>query len=212
MTFDAALDEAIGTRGDVGVCLKNLWFYDFDGYPIRMWNGEGRLFAGGQEWLGTQVLMSDGTLIDVHKTPSISDGRDLTSPLLSFTLGLIDAVAYEALRLEKWRIHERTLTHYECLMLPDEGLRPSTPLNLVALLELFGSGAFEEKQMFDGRTFVRSRQISVQAKDDNYGRSLVPGRTFTDEGQKAHAAFYGVAVDKGGERIAQNANRIYKIG
>ena len=103
MGDDDALD-------DIRVTVRRCWFYDFAGHPVRIWQGNGRLFTSdGNEWLGT----IDGNGNDLHKTPALQDGRDGSSTSYTLGLNLVDLPGrpayetYEALKTEQWRVAKR---------------------------------------------------------------------------------------------------------
>jgi hypothetical protein len=73
------------------------------------------------------------------------------------------------------------------------------------------SPEFDEKLELDGFSIVRRYVVSVLAKDGNFGRSEIPGRTYTDTMQKDYAKSLGVDVDRGCEFVAGLANRTYKV-
>ena len=62
----------------------------------------------------------------------------------------------------------------------------------------------------EDRTFVKRYKITVIAKDDNFGRSDSPRRTYADTMQKEYAKGLGVALDRGAEFLAGLAYRTYK--
>ena len=208
--FEERLDEYLGTpnaRHDIRAMVRRAWFYDFDGYPIRMWQGQGKLHtADGNTWLGTVDAKGN----DIHKTPRISDARDGTSPSYTFSFGYLDEATYEALDTESWRVAGRSLTYYRVLFRPGEGLRPDTPIAFGRELTMM-STLFNEDVRLEGSTMVRRYVASVLAKDGNSGRSMVPGRTYTDTSQREYARQLGVETDRGCEFVALLANRVYQV-
>ena len=92
--FYNLLNQYVGEQDDmtdIRAVVRRCWFYDFDGYPLRIWQGKGKLFTSdGNEWLGTV----DANNNDHHKTPSIKDGRDAADAILSY-LTTANSVAAE---------------------------------------------------------------------------------------------------------------------
>ena len=212
--FYQKLDEWIGTgtdKQDIRAVVRRCWFFDFDGYPIRVWQGQGRLHTeDGNSWLGT----FDGKGNTLLRTPRISDGRDGTAPTYEFTLSIIDTPglpaqeAYDALKSEQSRVRDRTITGYYALFENGEGLRPNTPLEFFKELTMLSS-RFEEKLELDGTSLVRRYSVTIIAKDGNSGRSNIPGGTYSDTVQKWRAAQLGVVNDRGCEFVAGLADRTY---
>lgn len=215
--FYTILDELLGDDDaidDIRVTVRRAWFYDFNGYPIRFWQGQGKLFSSdSSEWLGT----IDGAGRDLHRTPPIQDGRDGTSATYNMTLNLIDIPgqtafqAYEALKSEQWRITGRKVMCYLAIFIPGEGLRPQTPLAFFKELIMFAP-KFSEKIDMDGAgRMIRNYSVSLSCKDGNFGRSNVPGGSYADTIQKARASELGVSLDRGCEYLAALVNRTYQI-
>ena len=216
--FDALLEEYLGEAdaiSDIRVVTRCLWFYDFDGDPVRMWQGQGRLFTeDGNEWLGT----IDGNGVDHHKTPRIQDGRDGTSAAYNMTLTLHDLPGeparetYEKLKAEQWRVAGRKVTCYRAIFKEGEALRPVTPIAFFRELTM-QSPKFSEKIEFDPSSgmLVQRYSVTVTAKDGNLGRSNVPNGTYADTIQKQRAKEKGVPLDRGAEYLALLANRTYQI-
>jgi hypothetical protein len=217
LNFYEKLDEIIGSSQDVTdirATIRRCWFYDFAGYPLRVWQGQGKLFTSdGQEWLGT----IDANGRDVHRVPPIQDGRDGSSPTYNMSIDVIDVPGYPAfqiyndLKSEQWRVNGRLLTCHLALFEIGEGLRPQTPITFFKELVMF-SPKFSEKVTQDSKgRLVREYKVSVSCKDGNYGRSNVPGGTYADTIQKFRAQEQGVSVDRGCEFVAGLANRTYQI-
>lgn len=215
--FFTVLDEYLGDATDttdIRVTVRRCWFYDFEGYPIRLWNGQGKLFTTGNvEWLGT--LDANGN--NVHKTPSISDGRDGTSATYNFSLNIIDLPgepamkSYDALKAEQWRVRKRKLTCYLAIFKQGEGLRPETPITFFKELEMFSPKFSEKIDIGAGGVMLKKYVVSISAKDGNSGRSNVPSGTYADSVQKERARQLGVSLDRGSEFLAKLANRTYVI-
>lgn len=215
--FYTLLDEYIGVSSDVSdirVTVRRCWFYDFDGYPVRIWQGQGKLHTSdGQEWLGS----IDANGVDHHKTPAIADGRDGTSASYVFTLLINDypgqtaGEMYEALKAEQWRVSGRSMVCYMVLFEENEGLRPATPITFFKDLTMVSPKFSEKIELIEGGLMVRRYSASVVGKDGNFGRSNVPGGSYADTIQKARAKEQGVALDRGCEFLAKLANRTYQL-
>lgn len=217
--FDDLLEEYLGDEdvlSDIRVVVRRLWFYDFIGYPTRMWQGKGRLFtADGAEWLGT-VNDQDQ---DIHRTPRLQDGRDGSSASYQFSMTIPDipgessAELYEALKQDQWRVNDQKLTCYLAIFKDGEGLRPTTPIKFFKQL-VMRSPRFNEgpPAVGAGGVMVRTHVVSIAAKDNNAGRASTPNRTYNDTIQREYARQMGVTqVDKGLEYVAGLANRTYQI-
>lgn len=217
-TFDELLEEYLGNEdvlSDIRVVVRRLWFYDFDGYPTRMWSGQGRLFAGGHEWLGT----INEAYQDIHTTPRLQDGRDGSSANYQFKMTIPDlpdepsGELYQALKADQWRVFGRELTCYLAIFKDGEGLRPSTPIKFFKRLVMQSPTFTEGFTTGPGGTLLRAYTVSVVARDSNSGRSRIPNRTNTDTVQREYARQMGVSspVDRGMEYVAQLANKTFTI-
>jgi len=217
--FDDLLEEYLGDAAvlsDIRVICRRLWFYDFDGYPTRMWQGKGRLFtADGQEWLGT---INDANQ-DIHVTPRLQDGRDGSSPSYQFSMTIPDIPGessgelYRALKADQWRVAGRSLTCFLVIFKDGEGLRPSIPIRFFKQL-VMRSPKFSEGMTVDPNgVLVKSYKVTIAAKDANFGRANTPNRTYNDTTQREYARQMGVTdqVDKGCEYVAALANRTYQV-
>lgn len=215
--FYDLLDEYLGDDDaidDIRVVVRRLWFYDFAGYPTRLWEGKGTLYTSdGNEWLGTINAAND----NLHKTPALQDGRDGSSG--SYKLGLTvigttDETAfdlYESLKQDQSLVTGRKVTCYLAIFKFDEALRPSTPIVFFKEL-IMSSPQFSEKLETGGDMTVRRKyEVTVTARDNNFGRAATPKRTYADTIQKQRAKELGVAVDRGAEFLALLANRTYQI-
>lgn len=220
--FYELLDEYLGdddALSDIRVVVRRLWFYDFDGYPIRLWQGKGKLHTVGpgegefNEWLGS----IDGSNVDHHDTPAIQDGRDGSSASYEMSLALIDIPgqsareAYEALKADQRRVGRRTVTCYLAAFKEGEALRPTTPIVFFKELTMMTPKFSELLEMDSDGRMVRKYKVTVLAKDANFGRSNVPNGTYADSIQKQRAKELGVEVDRGSEYLALLANRTYQI-
>lgn len=217
MSFYDLLDEYIGDGDaitDVRACVRKCWFYDFDTYPIRFWDGKGKLFTtDGNEWYGS-IDADDNNHI---KAPSIQDGRDGSSATYNFTLTIPDLPdqsaleLYESLKADRDLVRGRNLTCYLAIFNENEGLRPQTPIvffkQLVMLPPLFSEVLVPNT----AGTLIRRYTVTVPAKDGNIGRANIPRGTYADTIQKQRAKELGVTLDRGAEFLASLANRTYVI-
>jgi hypothetical protein len=215
--FYDLIDDIVGSAdsvADIQATVRKCWLYDFRDEPVRLWDGQGNFIdVGGNEWLGTV----DANGFNIHKTPSLQDGRDGTSASYSFELTIpngegVDPLAlYNALKADQAQVSGRTLTCYLVLFVEGEGLRPNAPLSFYKQL-IMQAPKFSEAIARDSAGRVTKQyRCSVVARDSNSGRSAVPGRTYADTMQKRRAAELGIAVDKGAEYLALLANRTYQI-
>lgn len=214
--FNDLLDEYIGNQDaltDIRTCVRRCWFYDFAGYPLRLWQGQGQLFTtDGNSWLGT----IDANGKDHHVAPPLQDGRDGTSATYNFSLTIPDLPGqdkfelYNLLRSEQSVAVGRNLRCYLVLFKEGEALRPVTPLSFFKELVMF-SPKFSERNEFLGEAVIQNYTVTVPCKDNNFGRSNVPNGTYADTVQKRRAAEKGVALDRGAEFLALLANRTYQI-
>jgi hypothetical protein len=215
--FDDLIDEYLGEGDaltDIQTCVRRCWYYDFNGAPLRLWQGKGRLHTeDGNEWLGT----IDANDVDHHVAPPLQDGRDGSSVTYNFSLTIPDLpgsdplTLYEQLKADQDLVAGRTLTCYFAVFKEGEALRPTTPIAFFKELTMF-SPKFSERieRDKDGRV-VRTYTVAVPCKDANFGRSNIPNGTYTDTVQKRRAAELGVALDRGCEFVALLANRTYQI-
>lgn len=210
MTFEAELADALGAGGDaydIRAVVRRCYFYDFDGYPVRLWHGQGRLFAGGQEWLGT--IDAGGT--DHHQVPALQDGRDGASPRYQFGIPYLDRDTYLALKADQDRAKGRNLTIYRVICLPGEGMRPLTALRFSRRLLMQGV-QFSEALEGDMANPVRRYSASVLVASLEYGRTRIPNGTYTDTAQRERSRLLGVASDSGCSFVAANSRRTYVVG
>jgi len=218
-TFYDLLDEYIGPEdslSDIRLVVRRCWFYDFEGYPLRVWQGKGKLFTtDGNEWLGT----IDANNFDHHTVPAISDGRDGSSASYQMGLKIIDLPGmpakemYEAIKADQTRTFGRSVTCYLVLFQLEnhEGLRPATPIVYFKDFTMMNT-KFSEKIEGDlSGLLVKKYAVSVVCKDNNFGRSNVPAGTYADTIQKERARQLGVTLDRGCEFLALLANRTYQL-
>ncbi len=215
--FYDQIDEILGAADDVTdivATVRKCWFYDFRDDPIYLWDGQGNFTdSEGREWLGT--LDANGT--NIHKVPSLQDGRDGTSVSYNFSLtipslpGQEDLALYEALKADQSKVYGRLLTCYIVLFVEGEGLRPGTPLSFYKEMTMFSPKFSEDISRNSAGSIVKSYVAQVVAKDNNSGRSETPDRTYADTMHKRRAAQLGVSIDRGSEYLALLANRTYQI-
>lgn len=217
--FYDQIDEILGAADDVTdivATVRKCWFYDFKDEPTRLWDGQGNFIdSDGNEWLGT-VDANGGNL---HRTPSLQDGRDGTSQNYTFSFniptipGQEDEVLalYNGLKSEQDKVFGRRLTCYIVLFVEGEGLRPNTPVSFYKEMTMFSPKFSETIERTASGTVVKTYTASITAKDNNHGRSETPDRTYADTLQKRRANQLGVPVDRGSEYLALLANRTYQV-
>lgn len=215
--FFDLLDQYLGDDdaiSDIRVVVRRLWFYDFRDYPLRIWQGKGKLFTtDGNEWLGS----IDPSNRDHHETPAIQDGRDGSSATYNLSMNIIDIPGqsarelYEALKADQWRVAKRSVTCYLAIFKEGEALRPQTPIIFFKELVMMSPKFSELLEVNGDGTLVRKYKVTVSAKDANFGRSNVPNGTYADSIQKQRAKELGVTLDRGSEFLALLANRTYQI-
>ncbi|WP_226782757.1 hypothetical protein [Oceaniglobus trochenteri] len=223
--FSDFILEQTGTASDafdIKVVVRRCFFYDFDGYPLRLWDGQGVLTTtmgvGGavetpagtlasNEWIGT--IDGDGT--NRHQSPAVSDQRDGISPRLEFTIPFIDAATYAALKADQDRARGRSITVYRAAFRPGEGIAPQTPIAFSYRLSMKGVSF---SRMVSGEPGDERLVYSatVLARGAGEGRSLSPRGTYTDTSQRERARLLGVASDSGCSFVAANAQRTYRAG
>lgn len=223
--FTTVLTEQTGGASDVGdisLRLARLYFYDFDGYPVRLWNGEGVLqtttsvgdaveTAAGtiaaNEWIGTVDERGN----DLHQAPDLSDARDGASPRHEFGLPYIDKETFDALRADKALAQGRRITVYNAIAFEGEGMLPQTPIHFDARLTIRDVTFSQMMQGQPGNeTFVYSAKVLARSSEG--GRSLAPRGTMTDTSIRERSRQLGVAADSGGAFIAANSQRTYLVG
>lgn len=217
--FYDQIDEILGAADDVTdivATVRKCWLYDFAEEPVYLWEGQGNFIdSEGREWLGT-VDANGGNL---HKTPSLQDGRDGTSASYNFSFniptipGQEDEILelYNGIKSQQANVFGRTLTCYLVLFIEGEGLRPATPLSFYKQLIMFSPKFAETTDRAASGAIVKTYTMSITAKDNNHGRSETPDRTYADTMQKRRAAQLGVPLDRGSEFLALLANRTYQV-
>lgn len=215
--FYSTIEDYLGdsnSLADIRAVIRRLYFYDFNGYPLRVWQGGGRLFTSdGNEWLGS----IDTNNIDHHEASALQDGRDGSSATYTFGLTIPDlpgepaSASYDKIKSEQRRVNGRSLTVYLAIFNADEGLRPATPMVFYKQLTMFSPKFAEKIISTDGKTITKSYKATISAKDSNYGRSLRPNGTYADVVQKRRALELGVSLDRGSEFLGLLANHTFKI-
>ena len=216
--FHDQIDEIVGAAdsvADIVATVRKCWFYDFAEEPVRLWDGQGVFIdAAGNEWLGT-VDSSGG---NIHRTPTLQDGRDGTAAAYNFSFNIPTMpgredellALYNGLKSEQGNVFGRALICYLVLFIEGEGLRPGTPLSFYKELTMF-SPKFSEAIQRNGGQVTKTYTMAITAKDNNHGRSEAPDRTYGDTMQKRRAAQLGVSIDRGAEYLALLANRTYQV-
>lgn len=206
MSFETVLLELLGTAADaydIRAGVRRCYFYDFDGYPVRLWDGQGVLNAGGYEWLGT--IDADGN--NHHTAPQIQDARDGASPRYEFGIPYLDRDTFDAMKADQALAQGRELTIYHALFQIGEGMLPTTPLRFTAKLQMMGTQFSEQ---FSGGVMMRSATVICRSLE--YGRSRTPAGTYTDTAQVERARLLGLGSDSGCSMVAGNAFRTYTVG
>lgn len=211
MSFEAELLTQLGgvqDAFDIKVSLRRAYHYDFDGSPVRLWDGQGVLVdTSGAQWIGT--INADG--VNAHSVPRLQDPRDGASPRYTFGLPYIDAATFAALKADQWRAKGRELTIYHAIFLRGEGLLPKTPLRFAWRLMMQGVEFDENVAEVSPGKVVRTYAGSVICRSLEYGRSNFPGGTYTDTSQNERAALLGLASDSGCVFVAGNSGRTYLV-
>jgi hypothetical protein len=208
-TFAEFLLEATGTASDaydIRVVTRRLFFYDFDGYPIRVWDGVGKLYAGGHEWLGT----IDASGNNRHSAPMVRDPRDGASPSYTFSLPYVDKQTYDGLKADQLLAKGRDLTCYYCGFLTGEGLRPSPEIRFNYRLTI-RSTEFSQRVEFDGVQTSVVYSASVQCRSLEAGRSRLPSGVYGSASQIERARLLGLPSDTGCDFVAANSRRTYVL-
>lgn len=217
--FYDQIDEILGAAEDVTdivATVRKCWLYDFKGEPVRLWDGQGNFIdIDGHEWLGT-VDANGGNL---HRSPSLQDGRDGTSASYNFSFniptipGHEDEILslYNGLKSQQDKVFGRKLTCYLVLFREGEGLRPGTPISFYKEMTMFSPKFSETIERSATGAIVKTYSASITAKDNNHGRSETPDRTYADTMQKRRAQQLGVSIDRGAEYLALLANRTYQV-
>jgi hypothetical protein len=210
MSFESELLDILGTAADsydIKAGVRRCFFYDFDGYPVRLWDGQGVLTAGGYDWLGTYD--ADGN--NRHTAPAVADSRDGTAPSYEFSIPYLDKTTFDALKADQALAKGREMTCYHALFKVGEGLLPTTPLRFSYRMLIRGT-QFSEAVSVDGGAVMVLRSASVICKSLEYGRSRVPSGTMTDTAQRERARLLGLSSDSGCSFVAANSRRTFIVG
>ena len=209
MSFETELLDLIGTATDTWdmvPTVRRCFLYDFTSAPVRLWDGQGVLTAGGFDWLGT----IDAAGQNRHKAPGVRDDRDGSSPRYEFGVPYLDATTYAGLKASQSLARGRDLICYSVLCKAGEGLVPTTALRFNYRLAMRGVTFSERMEGAPGMA-VKVYSASITAKSLEYGRTRVPAGTMTDTAQRDRARVLGVAADSGCSMVAANARRTFKI-
>lgn len=210
MSFETDLLDALGQATDaydIQVAVRRCFFYDFLGNPVRLWDGEGVLTAGGFDWLGT--IAADG--VNYHSAPEVQDSRDGTSPRYTFKIPFLDRDTFMAMKADQGLARGRGMTCYHAIVQRNEGLRPAQSLRFNYRLTMQGTDFAESVDGDPGNT-VRTYSAAVLCRSGESGRSRLPAGTYTDTAQKYRAALLGFPVDNGCSMVAANARRTFIVG
>lgn len=207
-TFQEELESALGESGDlfdIRASVRRCFFYDFSGYPVRLWEGHGKFIdSDGNEWHGTFDI--SGT--NHHQAPAVKDSREGTSPRYEFGLPHIDQNTFDALKADRTLIDGRRLTVYHAIFRKGEGVRAGTPIRFSYSLEMKGV-RFDQGVSSEGGSLRRQYSAFVLCRNLEAGRSRFPGGTYTDLNQNQRAALLGLASDSGCVFVAGNSRRTY---
>ena len=224
-TFSEYVVEQVGDASathDVKLRVVNLFFYDFVGIPIRLWDGQGILTTSTgvgsaittplgtvepNEWIGT--VDSEGN--NLHQSPSLRDSRDGSSPRYEFGLPFIDKQTFDALRADQSLAKGRGITCYHVVVRSHEGLRPGIPMRFSDRLSIQNL-RFLDNLDGDAGGQTKIYGVVVLARSNERGRSLAPLGTMTDTSIRERSRQLGIANDNGGIFISGNAERTYRVG
>lgn len=177
---------------------------DDDGTPnrVRLWEGNGRLYAGGEWWTGFYI--GDQQMLEM---PELPDGRGGESPLLTFRLGFLPKDMYDAMRADAALVEDRPLTIWRVFLAAGEGLRAVTPLGHPIFLTM-KSAEFDEERVMTSEGIVTRYVAGVTARSHDEGRSNAPFDTVTDVNQRARAyELAGVENDRYARFVPLQQNR-----
>ena len=209
MTFEAELMDALGDASDafdIRASVRRCWFFDIDGYPLRVWEGHGELHAGGEEWIGS--LDEDGR--NRLTVPNVQDPRAGASPRYTFTIPYLDLATFDALKADQDLVRGRDVTCYHVIVKHGEGLRPGTALRFNYRMTMLGT-TFTDEFAGDVGQAVRVRSASVLCASSEAGRSRIPAGLYNDASQQERARLLGVASDSFCAFVASNSRRTLTI-
>jgi hypothetical protein len=200
--------EAEMDKGTDVICRRLFDFYfagtALDGKPnrMRLWEGNGRLFAGGHWWTGFYI--GDQAMMEV---PELSDGREGEAPALDFRIGFLSKEVYDQARANQDVVKDRLLIIWRCYIARGEGLRAITPPGHPTFLTM-KSAEFEEDQTLSLDGLARRYVAGIIARGPDEGRSYAPGDTVTDVNQRKRAmALAGVENDAYARMVPLQKNR-----
>lgn len=216
------ITESADGAADIRAVVARCFFYDFDGYPLRLWEGIGVLTTtlsvgaafetphgtvAANEWLGTYDADGQNT----HQAPQLPDSRDGASPRLEFGIPSVDEATFNAIKADQSLARGRNLTIYNAIFAHGEGLRPQTPIRFAQRLTMKGV-RFARQMAGDASRPVMVYSASVVCATGEEGRSRVPGGTYTDPSQIERARLLGLSSDSGCRFVAFNSNRTFIVG
>ena len=213
--FLQRIDQLVGDADDINdirVVVRRAYLFDFVDEPLRIWQGQGLLKTIDEddnvhEWAGT-VDASGGEHL---RAPRLQDGRDGSSATYTFGLEGVPRALYEETKADQSRAVKRDIWVYLVLFHEHEGMLPSTPIMFLKKLTMF-SPQFSEKIETDrDGQLMQKYNMSVSAKDSNFGRSNRPNRTYSQSSQQEYANQLGVSVDLGCSHVANLSDRTYEI-
>lgn len=226
MSFATELLALVGTAADaydIRASVRRCFFYDFDGYPLRLWDGQGVLTTStgvcgaiirddevqltASQWIGT----FDEAGNNLHQAPAVGDSRDGASPRYEFKIPYMDKATFDAMKADRDIARGRELTCYHALIGPDEGLLPLTPIRFAYRLVIQGT-QFAEQMTGDPGNALMVRSASVVCRSLEYGRSRIPNSTYTDTAQRERARLLGITSDSGCAFVAANSRRTFRVG
>ncbi|MBB95578.1 MAG: hypothetical protein CML68_13435 [Rhodobacteraceae bacterium] len=208
MTFETELLASLGDADDawdINITTRQCIFFDFDGYPIRIWDGMGKLIAGGYEWIGALNAAGESAV----SIPPLRDTRDGSNLRYEFGLPFLDEDTFDALKADQDLARGRGVTVYEVLVNEGEGLRPGTDLHYDTGLKMRGAQFYSGYQQISDGEFVRVYSASVIARVLDAGRSVAPRGTYSDTCQNERAVIAGESSDSGCVFVSENVNRTY---
>ncbi len=205
MSFYDDIEAALNAGTEI--MTRRAWFFDFLGYPFRIWEGNGKCFAAGQEWQG--AIKGEQ---NYFQAPRLSDGRSGESPLYEFRLGYITKEGYDLLKNDDTVVKDRLIYWYRFYFKAGEYLRPLTAPLLVTTV-MMKSRSFKETKVFDpaSESIVSNYSVGVRARDGNEGQSEAPYAFVTDTDQNARSAALGVSPDRYARFVPLQINRTIAV-
>jgi hypothetical protein len=226
LSFRSEVLAAVGSQSDsfdISASVRTCYFYDFDGYPTRIWDGQGVLttttshggtFTGTDvtlapdEWLGT-VTASGGNL---HQSPELRDPRDSNSPEYTFGMLIFNKDMRDSIKADTSLAEGRSLSIYDAIMLSGEGLRPQTAIQLYTKLTIQSIRFLDEPiQTQDGSNPSIIYRAQAICRDAGKERSRAGMGTYTDVSQRERARLLGLPSDSGCSYVSANARRVIQF-